>query len=80
MDALNINIYWAASEVTEYKQVTAPHVLPCPLITCREHTLMKHLGLNAFSGRSNCCSRVTKQSKANPCLEAEALGLNRNKP
>lgn len=40
---------------------------------------MKHLGLNVFSGRSNCCSREMKQSKANPCLEAESLGLNRNK-
>lgn len=40
---------------------------------------MKHLGLNAFPGSSNCCSRVAKRSKADPCLEAEALGLNKNK-
>ena len=79
MDARTINTYQAASEVTEYKQVTARHVLGCPLITCRQHTLMKHLGLNAFSGSSNCCSRAGKQSKADLCLEAKALGLNKNK-
>lgn len=78
-DALNINIYWAANKATEYKQVTAHHAPACPLITCRQHTLMKHLGLNAFSDRSNGCSRVGRQSKADPCLEAEALGLNKNK-
>lgn len=78
MDSLKINVYEVTSKVTEYK-VIACHSVACPLITCRQHTLMKHFRLDVFSGSSNCYSRQVKQRKADPCLEAEALGLNKNK-
>ena len=78
-DAPNTCVYQAASKATECRQVTTHHALICPWIMFRQHTLTKHLGLNTFSGSSNCCSRVVKQSKDDPWSEAEAIGLNKNK-